>query len=132
VPVLKLCLGVGGQRCPHGALTASTRCAYCDAQNRAARNRRRVQSSPYQGASHRRFRKAVVARDRRCLACNAVRDLEAHHIDKHGPDELHNGMTLCKTHHMAYEAAIRGGHLSRQIVSTVHAIAAVIVQSYRR
>ena len=48
-----------------------------------------------------RIRKAVITRDgHKCILCQALSDLEVHHINKHPPDcRPYNLVTLCKRCH---------------------------------
>ena len=57
--------------------------------------------------AYRKWRKAVIARDGKCVICGTTKDLEVHHINhaSYFPNErfdINNGVTLCYNDHMDF------------------------------
>ena len=64
--------------------------------------------------SYRKWRKAVIERDKVCMKCGCKNNLEAHHIKPFAkyPElalDLKNGITLCKKCHMKLHKEERDG-----------------------
>ena len=60
-----------------------------------------------QSKEYRRWRVAVIRRDKRCFICNSIKKRHAHHLNHATffPDEkfdVKNGITLCSGCHMNY------------------------------
>jgi len=58
-------------------------------------------------AEYRKWRAIVIRRDKRCVACNSIKERQAHHINDatHHPDlrfDIDNGITMCKQCHTQF------------------------------
>jgi 5-methylcytosine-specific restriction enzyme A len=101
---LKVCTGRPGKRCT--ALVAKGRCPDCSSE--ADRDRGTATQRGYNSAGHRRFRRAVLARDIFCvLGCGSMATVADHYPDSRrelveqglNPDDPARGRGLCKPCH---------------------------------